>query len=681
MWGLLLNKQKLVGGGAVVLMVAASQPALGQSEEDEIAEILVWGTAVTSDLLTLDQDEIAIRQADHLSDLLRIVPGVDVGGTHSVNSRINIRGLDDRELSVYVDGALQTNYLYHHIGNILINSDILSSADIQIGANSVVHGGVGGAVRFETKNASELLDNADRDFGGRLMASYNTNAQKAFSGTAYGQFSDYFDALVYYYYVDRENFKDGSGRKTIGSDGKTGDVLAKIGFTPTKSQRLQVSYELLSDSGDYTQRPDMGVLTNQAITGDILLPTDYERETINVSYELDLGEIFHLDATYYMNDLKLTRDETNPAIPAPSSSLRSVKRAESDNQGINILAVTDVNTGYLGHSLKYGVQYFDQKLSYFADLFAGAAPIEQEAETLSFFLEDEISLTDRIRLRPGVRYTDYEVSYKETSESGAFDDVTFGVAGEVEPIDGLRLLASFTQIFQGPELAEPFVGAGGNKIINSDLEAEEGKNIEVGFRYANEIGRGNIGLGANLFKTTIDGYIGEVAVPGSLSGETQDDNLGSIVIKGFEASLTASYEGWDFFLTHNLSNFDTDELDTAAVSESFREIGNTTSYEITYNWFDQNIVLSLSGQFVAEKTTSLGREKDSYNVHNFMMRWDNLLCAEGLSLTAGVDNLFNKTYTSHASRVGASFHPVFGPLLLDDVEPGRNVKITLAKSF
>ncbi len=38
-------------------------------------------------------DDMSLKQADHMSDLLREIPGVDVGGTHSVNQRITIRGL------------------------------------------------------------------------------------------------------------------------------------------------------------------------------------------------------------------------------------------------------------------------------------------------------------------------------------------------------------------------------------------------------------------------------------------------------------------------------------------------------------------------------------------------------------------------------------------------------------
>ncbi len=644
-------------------------------------EIVVWGTAVRSDLLTIDEDEIAFRQADHLSDLLRIVPGVDIGGTHSVNSRINIRGLDDRELSIYVDGALQTNYLYHHIGNLLINPDILKSADIQVGSNSVAYGGIGGAVRFETKTAADLLETTDRNVGARLMGSYNSNAQYSASATAYGQFTDYVDALVYFNYVDRDNFKDGSDRETIGSDGDTGNLLAKIGFTPTDNQRFQFSYDRLKDEGDYTQRPDMGVLTNQAITGDILLPTEYIRETFNFSYALDLGELFQLDATYYMHDLKLTRDERNPGIPGPPSVLRTLKKAEADNQGVNIIATSQIAAGPFVHTFKYGGEFFDQELSFFPDLIAGTTPIVQEAQTLAFFVEDEIAITDWLSVRPGIRYTDYEVTYLATNESADFDDVTFGIGAELEPVDGLRLLASYTEIFQGPELAEPFIGAGGNKIANPDLDAEEGKNVEVGFRFTKNVNDVALGLGANFFRTTVDGYIGEVDVPGSLTGETQDENLGEIVIKGLEASLNARYRGFDFFVSHNIADFDTDNLNTAAVSESFREVGDTTAYEISHTWDDLGIVVSLNGIFVARKETSLGEEKSSYHVHNLMARWDDPFDLTGTSVTAGIDNILDRTYTSHASRLGFTDHPVFGPLDLDDVEPGRNFKVTASVTF
>ena len=91
--------------------------------------------------------------------------------------------------------------------------------------------------------------------------------------------------------------------------------------------------------------------------------------------------------------------------------------------------------------------------------------------------------------------------------------------------------------------------------------------------------------------------------------------------------------------------------------------------------------MALNGQFVQAKETSLGEDKESYNIHNVMARWDDAFGFDGLSLTGGVDNIFDTSYTSHASRLGSTFHPVFGALILDDVEPGRNYKLTIAKTF
>ena len=172
-----------------------------------------------------------------------------------------------------------------------------------------------------------------------------------------------------------------------------------------------------------------------------------------------------------------------------------------------------------------------------------------------------------------------------------------------------------------------------------------------------------------------------MSVTGTTTGQTQDANLGELVINGFEASATYSVGGWDLFLTHNVSDFDTSNLNTSSVSESFREIGDTTSYEIGYFFEERDISVALNGQFVQAKETSLGEDKESYNLHNVMARWDNAFGYEGLSLTGGIDNIFDTTYTSHASRLGATTHPVFGPLILNDVEAGRNYKLTIAKTF
>ena len=674
-----------MGSSAIAaLALGLASPAFAQDEGTgdetvELATVAVWGTHVSSDSLYLGEQEIELKQADHLSDLMRVLPGVDIGGTHSINTRINFRGLDDRNLSIFIDGAQQKNYLFHHIGNLLINPDILQSAEIQLGTNTVTHGGLGGSVRFETKDARDLLAGTDRDFGARLALGYNTNALNSQSATAYGQLGERVDGLIYYNRVDRDNFEDGNGRETVGSDGETEDVLAKLGFAIADNQRLEVSYDYLSDAGDYTQRPDMGAVLNQALTGDLVLPTEYSRETINVSYDLDLGPAFALDATYFTNDMDLYRDER--AATTRTGPGRQ-KRAIADNQGVNLLARSDIGFGGLDHQLTYGVEYFDQSFDYDGDIELAGGEITQSSDYTAIFIEDAIGLTRQLTVRPGVRYTDYSISYDTAGSSGSFDEVSYGLAADFKVNDALTLLASHTDLFQGPELAEPFTGAGGNKLVNPDLAAETGHAREFGVRFSVPFDAGQLNLGANLFRTEINDFIAEQAVTGSTTGATQDVNIGDAVIDGAEASANLAFDNWSALLTYATSNMD---IDGAAPDDSFREIGDQVSYELSRSFHDGDLTIAVNGLFVMDKQTLSGDIKQDYNVHNLTARWDGAFGIDGLSTTFGIDNLFDKAYTSHASRTGIIsnfFTPDPDDLLeLNDVEPGRNIKITLAKTF
>lgn len=153
----------------LAISAALSNMAFAQQEETQTDNVVVWGTKVSSSSESLGTDDLSVKQADHMSDLLRDIPGVDVGGTHSVNQRINIRGLNETDLDIRLDGASQHANMFHHIGNLTLNPDILKSADIQVGNNSVTQSGLGGAVYFETKNAKDLL-RGDEQFGVRVLA-------------------------------------------------------------------------------------------------------------------------------------------------------------------------------------------------------------------------------------------------------------------------------------------------------------------------------------------------------------------------------------------------------------------------------------------------------------------------------------------------------------------------------
>jgi hemoglobin/transferrin/lactoferrin receptor protein len=260
------------------------------NETTQLEDVTVWETQVVSSSLNLGEKAIETKQADHLSDLLKDLPGVDVGGTHSINNRINIRGLQDENLEITLDGAkVQNANMFHHIGNLLINPDILKKADIQVGTNSVVNGSLGGSVAFETKDGKDMLE-AGKDFGARVSTTYNSNDSIGGSLTGYGKVSQNVDFLIYHNYLNKNDWEDGKGVKTFGSDGEVQNTLIKLGYNLSDTQRVSVSYDTLTDEGDYSPRPDFGRAYNESVTGLYTYPTEYTRETITLKHELNLGD-------------------------------------------------------------------------------------------------------------------------------------------------------------------------------------------------------------------------------------------------------------------------------------------------------------------------------------------------------------------------------------------------------
>ena len=126
-----------------------------------------------------------------------------------------------------------------------------------MGNNSVTQSGLGGSVLFETKDAKDLL-RYDESFGARVYGGYATNASQQGSLTVYGLLSDNVDAMLYSHYMSRDNFEDGAGNETFGSEGDVYNILGKIGFERQVSYTaFELSYDLYRDSGDYSPRPDM----------------------------------------------------------------------------------------------------------------------------------------------------------------------------------------------------------------------------------------------------------------------------------------------------------------------------------------------------------------------------------------------------------------------------------------
>lgn len=648
------NKPSLKKLPLVIAIGLASSSAWAEEQNIANGTTEVWATQVSSTSTFLGDDDIELKQADHLSDLLRSLPGVEVGGTHSVNQKITIRGLNDTDLNITIDGVSQNAYMYHHAGNILINPDILKAADIQVGANSVLTGALGGGVAFETKDAKDLLAPGD-NLGGRIQGHVASNKYAGYSLTGYGRVGSNIDLLAYIYQVDRDNPEDGKGRENLGNDGEIANGLFKAGVDIDDSNRLEFSYDQYNDEGDYPYRPDMGVATNVAITGDKLYPTTYDRKTFRVGYELDQGDDLFLSASVYRNNLELEREE--------NADEYQVKTGSTINTGAKLLAESLLDAHGYNHNLRYGVEVNKQETEMEKD---GVDRGGEDATSVALYLEDEIEITDSFRFTPGVRHNHYDLN--ATAREKTYSKTTWSIATEVDVSDELTFRFSNTTLFQGPNLEEAFYADHVNEV-STNLRPETGTNTEIGLRYKthNLAGLDQLKVGFTAFNSDIEDRIAWQRANNTWV------NVDQVTLRGFEASVKADKGDLGVLLAYSKSN----SKEEATGMPFADEAGDSISLTVDYALPALNLELEWDSQIVLEEENY---DKDGYDVHNISVRWTPD-AVKGLAITAGIENLFDTYYVSHVSRIGESNHPRFGQLLLDDAEPGRNFKLTAAYSF
>lgn len=611
--------------------------------------------------------------------------------------------MDDKDLRITIDGANQNTYMYHHMGNLQIHADILSSAEIELGNNSVVNGGLGGTVRFNTRNADELLE-PGQSFGARAQLGYASNAAKSGALTAYGKFTDELDFLIYGNRVERDDFEVGGGKildqngteipntkgEVKGLAGDLSDVLVKFGWQLSDDQKIKIGYESYVDKGDYTYRPDMGLVTDLTITGNLggplLWPTEFTRDTLTLNYDLSWGGHSTLTAALFTNTSTLERDENGWAGVPRWNDYAGIISGDAKNTGLNLIARTDLE----GHNLTYGAEYISYDTDFYADY--NSIPDEfssEKAISTAIYLEDRIAFTEQFFFVPGIRYNNYNI--ESTVVDDHFDAFTGALALEYQATEDLLLHASSTQLFKGPEIGEVFTGAGLYDEPNQTIEAETGTNTELAVAWRNE----TFNAGTTVFNTDIQNYIYDYAYNG-VTEFYGKDNVGDMTVKGFEAYAGFSHNNWKLLLTYSKADSRLDAFAEYAVitddpttnlegARLDRKQGDTISLELDYDIPSINLGLHWDVLLVDDISAgkdldgaTLNNAKDGFTLHNIAARWTPDGNLEGLAITAGVENLFDEFYASQSSRTGVSLHPRFGELYLQDFEPGRNIKFTLA---
>ncbi|WP_261863860.1 TonB-dependent receptor domain-containing protein [Psychrobacter sp. JCM 18900] len=319
-----------------------------------------------------------------------------------------------------------------------------------------------------------------------------------------------------------------------------------------------------------------------------------------------------------------------------------------------------------------------------------------EATNTSVYLEDQWQM-GKLSLTPGVRYDRYE-SPEYVSAGKTYDNVVGALAASYEIAPHTQLFASYTQLFNGPDLSQTIYNTDGvGTYVNDDLKAEEGDNAEVGIATTLRgltMADDSLKLSAKYFETNIENYIeyirydasgknidrpGINCSTGELGGTCEGviNNDEDFKIKGVE--LSADYRADNFNMGLSYARARSKGEDTgyniSSVSGSGSESGD--KYMVNLGYAPTNTTeLGWRSTYVADVTPNTAgddNEKSGYDVHDIFMTYTPTQI-EGLKATLGVYNIFDETYASHASR--NSIDDAY-----TDFEMGRNIKTSLTYQF
>ncbi|GGZ39064.1 TonB-dependent receptor domain-containing protein [Asticcacaulis endophyticus] len=654
------------------------------SGPEDIAEVVVVGQTTS---VLVGAKQLEQTQANDLADIFRNTPSVSVGGSVGIAQKVYVRGMEDTLLNVTVDGAPQTGTLFHHIGRVQIEPELMKSVKLQAGAGEATSGfgAVGGALRFRTKSAEDLLSEGE-PFGMLGKASWFSNNGYKGSVTAYGRLSDNWSLLGSLVYVDRDDMQDGDGDRLYGTAAEQALGFLKLSGKLAPNHFLSVSYEHRDEEGKFGQRPNW-----PALEGAILYPAEAGRRTTVANYRNELGDLVNMDVTAYYTRAEFTQD---------IFTRWGRYGAKIDTFGFDVR-----NTSRFGaHELIYGIEHKTDRVSseYLGDAQAIAdwawnpavAAFKEEGRLWGAYVQGHFQVSDPLLISAGVRYDDYDLE-QVTYDSGTSSQGFSGNIGlKYAFTDTLSLTAGHAQAFRGKEVGDAFTleRRPGRITLAPNLEPERVDNTEVGLTYKATRLRGS----ASLYQMTIDDVImDQIGAGAPPQDATYYENVGKFETKGFELRVGYSWPrvSADVFYT----TYDS-ELNGRAV-EGYEEIGLANAsgdqWNLNVAWqaasnidtgFNVRHVQALNDIPVLYRAREIGWiadiqrvDKPSYTVADIFIDWKPK-GLDRLRVNIAVQNLFDVKYRDHASVADYNHIPDWEGIA-GVYEAGRDVRVSLAYEF
>ncbi len=661
-------RHTLLGTTALSLILAAA-PALAQEAGDGFLGTISLGKSkreVATDTATavteIDSREIADRQAGTMAELIDSVPGVTlVNGATAQGSGINIRGYGanstygtDQKVLIQVDGVTRGSEELYRIGNQLFTDPALyKEVEVirgTVGSFEYGSGVVGGVVRLETKDASDFTGGTP-GFAYRQTFEFQSNgAGLTASSILAWQPTEKLEFLLSHTRRTLGTQSDGDGNLINPAANDVDDpswlAKARLTFGDNDEHSLTASYTS-TESTEYDVPYDSFGTTT---FGNVDREVNSETFMLRYGYNPLGNDLIDLTA-----QLSYANEEILQTAVIPGTPLLDADH-QYETTTLTLKNRARFDTGALGHSLVTGVELINRKR-----LNASSAP-GGEDDRWAVFAVDEIQIGEAWTVTPALRYESSTIQGSTAPNDGRYsNDALMG---------GLSLRYAFGNgwsVFGSAAYTEVLPPIDDLDNIARVTQSEKSRTYEIGAAYERRDAfraGDSLSFKINAYDTKLWDVTSFVSTT-IVGGIPVFTDLDEINTQGIEIEASYALEN-GLYMDANLNIADGSETTAAQIEQDWRNLAANSARLTLGKRFGETYDFSWEA-VAADDITVNGVRSSGYVTHNLRATiapqsgvW------AGTEFRIGVENLFDKQYQPHLSTRAAT---------------GRNVKLTLAKTF
>jgi hemoglobin/transferrin/lactoferrin receptor protein len=640
---------------------------LGKSKREVQTDTAVSVTSV-------GQEEINDRQASTIAELVDSVPGVTlINGATPSGSGINIRGFganstfgSDQKVLIQVDGASVGSEELYRIGTQLFTDpELYKEVDVirgMAGSYEYGSGAVGGVVLLETKDASDFTG-GEAGFAARQTLQYNSNGDSLTSSTILAwQPTEDLEFLANFTYRTQNNQKDGSGNTIGNSEFSLPSYLIKGRQTFGQDREHYVEFSLTDTSSSERDVPYDTFATSDAVFGNVDRDTRTKTAVLSYGYNPAGSDLVDLTVTLSYADQQIDQEYVAGSssceafgcgFPFPPGGFPFVSADHQYETTKLLIKNTSLfDTGSFAHEVRSGIEFSSRDR-----LDASSAPGGTD-DRIALFLVDEIDFQNGLFLTPAVRYETQTIGDNTTSYDNSA--LMGGISALYRFETGFSIFGS-----AGYTESLPIIDDLGTPLYMTQSEKARSYDIGVSYDSFDVFGSGdNLALKATYYSTNLWDVTSYTTTVAGTQYPITNINVQGLELEASYAMATGMYVD----LNANVQRGDfVSPTAPAGSTEGYYDGIPADQLRMTLGKRFENF-LDLSWEVVANKRMERSSIVSPGNVtHNVRATYrPDYGYLSDTEIRVGIENLFDKDYTPHLATRKA---------------PGRNVKLTLAKTF